>query len=341
MGHSLKRAHCKRDLVTSRKQTAYELSGTKSSFSSFKRVAGPLFRQGNAWPLFRQGKRQHCSSVKQGRRHEVGSNVCPTVENLDLVYQETSDSQSLTHSRPAECSSRQAIQARPAHPNRVVSPSRGLANYMQQVASATDTSVCHEVLQQVASVCVTSTGSPGHSSGCTKSAMGGYGHISLPTSSHIGQSGEEVARLPMQMNNSDCTGVAKHALVLGPSCHDRSNPIEPAQSAQLVDSAFQSDPSQKSDKSKSPCMALRASAIKDQGLSEVVAARIEAPQRRSTRSFYEAKWTTFTKWCVTHQVNFRAPPVKSVADRESPPGPYSWSFDLQDSFPLSPWVRQA
>ena len=27
-----------------------------------------------------------------------------------------------------------------------------------------------------------------------------------------------------------------------------------------------------------------------------------------------AKWTIFTKWCLTHQVDFRAPPVKSVAD---------------------------
>ena len=61
-------------------------------------------------------------------------------------------------------------------------------------------------------------------------------------------------------------------------------------------------------------MAPRASAIKEQGFSEVVAARIEAPQRGSTRSIYEAKWTFFTKWCITNQVDFKAPPVKSVAD---------------------------
>ena len=45
-----------------------------------------------------------------------------------------------------------------------------------------------------------------------------------------------------------------------------------------------------------------------------MAARIEAPQRRSTRSVCEAKWAIFTKWCVTNQVDFRSPPVKSVAD---------------------------
>ena len=61
-------------------------------------------------------------------------------------------------------------------------------------------------------------------------------------------------------------------------------------------------------------MAPRASAIKEQGFSEAVAARIEAPQRGSTRSVYEAKWTIFTKWCLSNQVDSRPPPIKSVAD---------------------------
>ena len=61
-------------------------------------------------------------------------------------------------------------------------------------------------------------------------------------------------------------------------------------------------------------MAPRATAIKEQGFSEAVTASIDAPQRGSTRSVYEAKWANFTKWCVTNQMDFRAPPVKSVAD---------------------------
>ena len=127
------------------------------------------------------------------------------------------------------------------------------------------------------------------------------------------QSGGEVAGLPMQQNHSDCSGVAEHALVLGSGGHVQPNPTEPAHSAQPADTALQSDPSQKSDKFKSLSMAPRATAIKEQGFSEAVAQRIEAPQR-STRSVYEAKWTNFTKWCISNQVDFRAPPVKSVAD---------------------------
>ena len=55
-------------------------------------------------------------------------------------------------------------------------------------------------------LCVTSTGSPGQSSGCAQSAMVGSGSIHLPTISHIGQSGD-VAGLPMQENHSDCPGL--------------------------------------------------------------------------------------------------------------------------------------
>ena len=71
---------------------------------------------------------------------------------------------------------------------------------------------------------------------------------------------------------------------------------------------------QESVKPKSTCMVSRALAIKEQGFSEAVAPRIEAPQRGSNRSVYEAKWSIFTKWCLSNQVDFRAPPVKSIVD---------------------------
>ena len=202
------------------------------------------------------------------------------MEILDLVCQETSDSQSPTSSRPAECGGRQAIQTRPDHPERVVSPSIGLLINMQQVALASNRFICYEVQQQVTSVSPV----PDPLASAVDALMGGSGCICLPTSHHIGQSGGEVAGLPMQKDHSDRSRVAQHALVLGFSGHVHPNPTESAQFAQLTNTALQSDPSQKSDKSKSSCMAPRASAIKEQGFSEAVTARIEAPQRGSTRT---------------------------------------------------------
>ena len=55
----------------------------------------------------------------------------------------------------------------------------------------------------------------------------------------------------------------------------KSDSLVPAQPAV---STIQSDSSQESVKIRSGCMAPRASAIKEQGFSEAVAAGIEAPQ---------------------------------------------------------------
>ena len=80
------------------------------------------------------------------------------------------------------------------------------------------------------------------------------------------------------------------------------------------DPTFQQGTSQGSDKPKSPCLAPRAQTIKEQGFSSPVASRIEAPQRRSTRTVYEAKWAVFVRWCETSQVDFRNPSIKQIAD---------------------------
>ena len=113
----------------------------------------------------------------------------------------------------------------------------------------------------------------------------------------------------MQENHSDCSRVAQHTLVLGSSDHVQPDPTMPAQPVQ---SAIQSDSSQKSVKTKSACIAPIVPEITEQGFFEAVAARIEAPQRGSTRSVFEAKWAIFTKWCHSNKVNFRAPHIKSV-----------------------------
>ena len=238
VGRSLKRVHCKRVLVGAGKQAAHNYLELKAVFLALKEFSKSLCRQNSPG-----SNRQYYSSSlhKQGRRNEVGPTVCPTVENLDLVFPATSDSKSSTHPRPFKCDNRQATQAGSDHPNRVVPPSGSFSTNMQPMAPASNRSICHEVQPQVTSVCLSSTGLPGCSSGRTYSAMGGSGCIRLPTDRHIGQSGGEATGLPVQKDHYDCPGVAQHALVLGLGDHVQSGPSQPAQSA---DTALQSDPSQ-------------------------------------------------------------------------------------------------
>ena len=93
----------------------------------------------------------------------------------------------MSHPRPAERDSRQAIQTWPDHSNRVVTSSRSVPSCMLPVAPATSGPVCHQVQQQTATVCVTGPRSPGMGSGCTQPLLGGPGPICLSTSSHLGK----------------------------------------------------------------------------------------------------------------------------------------------------------
>ena len=128
----------------------------------------------------------------------------------------------MSHPRPAERDSRQAIQSWPDHPNGVVSSPRGVPSYMLLVAPAPSGLVCYQIQQQTSTVCVTGSRPPGLGSGCTQSVFGKSGPICLSTSSHLGQSGGEVTGPPLQQDHSDCTrkrgsgnlGLAGNRLVL-------------------------------------------------------------------------------------------------------------------------------
>ena len=175
VGRSLRRAHCKGNLVPSRKQVVHKPLRAKSSISSSKRVSNPLLQQ-----VSTDSYRQHNNGCLYQQRggDEVGLSVCPTVENLVLVYQTAGNPQGTSHPRPAERDSRQAIQTWPDHSNRVVTSSRSIPSYMPGGL------VYHQIQQQTATVCVTGFRPPGMGSGCTQPLLGGPGPIHLFTSSH-------------------------------------------------------------------------------------------------------------------------------------------------------------
>ena len=202
----------------------------------------------------------------------------PTMENLDLVCGKTSESQSPTHPRLTECGSRQAIQARPDHPDRVVSPSRGFPINMQQVAPASNRSICHEVQQQVTSICVTGTGSPGLSCGCTQSTLENLDAYAFPPAAILGKVVDKLQDYPCKRIILIAPGWPNMPWFWDLVAMSSQIPLSLPNLPYLLTQVFSEIP-QKSGKSISLCMAPRASAVKEQGFSDAVAARIEAPQR--------------------------------------------------------------
>ena len=163
-------------------------------------------------------------------------------------------------------------------------------------------------------LCVTGTGSNSLGGRRPDSAMGESGCLRVSFSFSAQPSDLQGDGSGLSQNDSNCSRVAQHALVLGPGQSISSDPLPASTSKGSGDTAFQRPPSQEPQQSESACLVPRASAIQKQGFTDEVAARIEAPHRLSTRAVHKSKWAIFVKWCDSHEVHFRSPSVSQIAD---------------------------
>ena len=157
------------------------------------------------------------------------------------------------------------------------------------MASSQGGPVCDEVQLQTALVCVPSPRSQSMGRGCIDPVMGGSGPVCLSPSSPPDKRSDKGSQPWVQKDDNSRPGLAEHALVLGSGGDVISNPSLSSQPTGSPVPTVQRQPSQGSAKSEPSCLAPRAKNIREQGFSDQVAMRIEAPQRRSTRFVYEAK----------------------------------------------------
>ena len=141
--------------------------------------------------------------------------------------------------------------------------------------------------------------------------MAKFGRVRLSTSLPGSPGGGQNDRSRLSEDDSHCSRLAKHALVLGPGELVGSDSLHSSASKGPGDSTVQRSSSRQSEPA---CVAPRASAIHKQGFSDEVAGRIEAPQKLSTRAVYKSKWTVFGKWCESHEVDFRSPTVNQITE---------------------------
>ena len=173
---------------------------------------------------------------------------------------------------------------------------------------------CNLVQPQTSQVCITSTRSDSLGSGCDESVMGESGCLCLFSSLPTQPSDLKGSGSGLSQKDPNWPRVAQHALVLGSGKPFSSDSIQAPSSARSSDTTLQRPCSQESQQSESTCLAPRASVIQEQGFSDEVAARIEAPQRHSTRAVYKSKWAIFVKWCDSNKVSFRSPSVNQIAE---------------------------
>ena len=311
LGHSLRGLHCKRRLVRTRKSPPHKFFGAKGS------VSGPQeFRASLQGPDCSGSNGQHnCGILHQQRRgYEIRLSLCPPLETSILVPSQGNSPEGKAHSRSLERDSGQAVQAQSGNPNRVVPGSTGVQSLVLELGSASGGLVCHSAQSQTPQVCVTGSGSDSLGGGRPESSMGKSAGLRFSSSLSAPPSDFQGGGSGLSQNDPDCSGVAQHALVLGPGQSFSSGSLSTSTSKGSGDSAIQQPSSQEPQQFESACLAPRASAIQEQGFTDEVAARIEAPQRLSTRAVYKSKWSIFVKWCDSHEVDFRSPSISQIAD---------------------------
>ena len=311
LGRTFRRLYRKRYLVSAGKQTSHQFSGIESSFASPKSLRTPLPQSGSPGCY---GQYHRGSLHQQRRRHAFGVPMCPPVETPILVQSQGSLSESTAHRGPAQCDSRQTVPSPSGHSNGMVPSPGSIQSDLSQVAPSQTGPVCDKVQLQATPVCVPSPRSQDMGCGCLKPILGQSGSVCLSSGSSVDKYPDQSSQSSLQEDDNSSSGVAQHALVLGPGGNVLPNTDVPSKSPRSLDSAIQRQSSQGSTKPEPSCLAPRAKNIREQGFSDQVAKRIEAPQRRSTRSVYEAKWTVFVRWCKAHKVDFHSPSVEQIAE---------------------------
>ena len=149
---------------------------------------------------------------------------------------------------------------------------------------------------------------------CTQPVLGGSGPICIPTSSHLGQSGGEtktascrriILIAPAWLNMPwfwDLMAMSSEILLSLPYLYNLlTQPFNQTPHWNLSNFNLHEwllEPQQS-----------RSRTSLKQWQHELRLRRGDQPDQS-----YEAKWTIFTKWYLSNQVDFRAPPIKSVAD---------------------------
>ena len=308
---TLRGLHCKRRLVSSGKSPSHKFSRTKGSFLGHTTVRAAV--QGSDCSC-RNG--QHDSGLvhKQTGGYEVRLSLCPPVETSVLVPPQRHNLEGKAHSGSLERDSGQTVQTQPSDSDRVVPISAGVHSLVFQVDPASGGFICNPVQSQATTVCLTGTRLDSLGSRCPESTVGSIGGVRLSPRVSAPPGNLKVQGSGLSQDDPHRPRLAKHALVLGPGGPVRSDSLQASPGTGSSDPTLQRDGTQESHQPQSSCLAPRSLAIQKRGFSDEVAARIEAPQRSSTRAVYKSKWAIFLKWCQSHEVDFRAPSVNQIAD---------------------------
>ena len=253
------------------------------------------------------------SLPEQTRRHKVMGNDPNDMEDLLLDQPQRNPGPVPTRPRFTQRDCRLLVKGRQDHPDRMVPTPCSFPANMSDLASARGRHVCNLPQSQAQKVHFTNPRPKGLEGGLFEPTLGPARRICLLPHRHPPSTGPKDVDLSVS-NDCDSSRVARDGLVLGPhralnQATTQTTPVEVP-----VETASQQVPSQEPGISQSSCLESGFQERQTPRFSSSVETRVKAPQRKSSRAVYTARWTIFRTWCTENQVDVSLSPIPSIAD---------------------------
>ena len=131
LGRTLRRLHCKRPLVQTRRRLAHKPSRAQRGFVGPKTVRAFVLGVRPSW--FAQTTQQWFPT-STSRGYEIRLSLCPPLETPVVVQSKTNNVTGQRHSGSPKCHCRQTVQTQTGDSDRVVSPTGVFPLTLQEVA---------------------------------------------------------------------------------------------------------------------------------------------------------------------------------------------------------------
>lgn len=261
---------------------------------------------GHVGQLHRSGPDQ------ESGRHSLRSSLQLNQADLPLVGKKSSLPVGPSPSRASECQSRQPQQEVRPTSHRVVTSSEGMQSNLEALGSSARGSLCNPRKLSSRSVRFS----------VPKPSSLEDGRIIVPVGQSVGVrlssnlfdilDDQQAKRSQQRKASSGRSKLARSGLVSSaPRDAGRSTEAAPSVPGSPQAGSLQA---RQSRDSKSARLAVIKRGLISRGFSSAAAKRIANPNRKSTAGVYQAKWSCFSSWCSSREIDPRSASVPVVAD---------------------------
>lgn len=311
LGGPLQQSVSSRSVVSNRNISTHKRVGDVSHSEGCPPLPPPDQGQGGDDPLRQQ--LSSCLPTESGG-HSLSAHVSSHMANPSGVPAAGYHPVSEAHPRSSQCSSRQPVEMASNHRHRMVStPQRSAPDVLHLVHSRVGP-VRNSSQQQTGSICVSSSGPSGCSSGCSVNPLGQTLGICLSSDCANATSTSQVSALRSVSNatggaTSALSTLASNVTRVAGGLSPEGAPISTTPEATSVGGI-----SQPSRTGSSVRLELIQRGLRERQFSEAVAHRLCQTVRASTAGIYDCKWRVYESWCRTEQISPLQASVQQLAE---------------------------